>query len=124
MQVSAILDRIRASIQVKLARQGMSPDREMLEEVCTAIAGLVRDPEGLWLQTGSLPKGDYAVAEDCLAMADRDFAEEISALRKLVASLEENMTHEMRSSVQSSQLNPEHIPHAIREMVLARFVYP
>jgi hypothetical protein len=34
MHVSEMLEQMHACMQVKLARQGMPPDRETLEDVC------------------------------------------------------------------------------------------
>lgn len=124
MTVAERLERIHASIQVKLAQQGMPTDRETLEEVCTAIACLVRDPDGIELHTSPISAEDYAVVADCLALAARDFAEEIAALRALVATLEERMQEEVRAWVESALVSPTAAPHVIREMILTRFVSP
>ena len=120
MTVAEKLDRIHASIQVKLAQQGMPTDRETLEEVCTAIACLVRDPDSIELNTS--PAADYTVVADCLALAARDFAEEIAALRALVSTLEVDMQEEVRAWVASDLVSPTAAPHVIREMILTRFV--
>jgi hypothetical protein len=122
MTVAEHLDRIHASIQVKLAQQGMPTDRETLEEVCTAIACLVRDPDSIELHSSPMSAEDYTVVADCLALAARDFAEEIAALRALVATLEERMQAEVRAWVDSALVSPTAAPHVIREMILARFV--
>jgi hypothetical protein len=122
MRVSDMLEELHTRIQVKLAQQGMPPDRETLAEVCTAVACLVRDPDGLQLHSSSLSEEDYGVVQDCLSLANRDFAEEIAGLRTLVASLEEAMQAEVRHWVASGQVMPTDAPHVIRELVLARFV--
>jgi hypothetical protein len=122
MTVAEKIDRVHASIQVKLAQQGMPTDRETLEEVCTAIACLVRDPDGIELHTTPLSTTDYTVVADCLALAARDFAEEIAALRALVSSLEVDMQGEVRGWVASGLVSPTAAPHVIREMILRRFV--
>jgi hypothetical protein len=124
MHVSEILEQIHARMQVKLARQGMSPDRETLENVCMTIACLVQDPDGLLLHTSPPPAEDYALVEDGFALASRDFADEITALRALVAWLEDKMQVEVRAWVGSGQLPPAQATHAIRELVLAGFVSP
>jgi hypothetical protein len=124
MRVSEILEQIHARMQVKLARQGMSPDRETLGDVCMAIACLVQDPDGLLLHISPPPAEDYALVEDGFALASREFAEEITALQSLVAWLEDDMQEEVRSWVQSGQLPHAQATHAIRELVLARFVFP
>jgi len=64
------------------------------------------------------------MVEDGFALASRDFAEEIIALRALVAWLEANLQEEVHSWVQSGQLPSAQVPHAIRELVLARFIFP
>jgi hypothetical protein len=122
MTVAERLDRLHASIQVKLALQGMPTDRETLEEVCIAIACLVRDPNSIELHSSPMSAEDYSVVSDCLALAARDFAEEIAALRALVATLEERMQEEVRAWVDSALVSPTAAPHVIREMILARFV--
>ncbi len=122
MTVAETLDRIHASIQVKLAQQGIPTDRETLEEVCTAIACLVRDPDSIELHSSPMSAEDYTVVADCLALAARDFAGEIAALRALVATLEERMQEEVRAWVDSALVTPTAAPHVIREMILTRFV--
>ena len=122
MTVAEKLDRIHASIQVKLAQQGMPIDRETLEEVCTAIACLVRDPDSIELHTSPMSAADYTVVADCLALAARDFAEEIAALQALVSTLEGQMQEEVRAWVASALVTPTAAPHVIREMILSRFV--
>ena len=102
MTVAERLERIHASIQVKLAQQGMPTDRETLEEVCMAIACLVRDPDSIELHSSPMSAEDYSVVADCLALAGRDFAKEIAALRALVATLEECMQEEVRAWVDSA----------------------
>jgi MoxR-like ATPase len=124
MTVAERLERIHASIQVKLAQQGMPTDRETLEEVCTAIACLVRDPDGIELHTTPISAEDYTAVADCLALAARDFAEEIAALQALVATLEERMQAEVQAWVESGLVGPSAAPHVIREMILSRFVPP
>jgi hypothetical protein len=124
MQLLEMLEQMHAHMQVKLVRQGMPADREMLEDVCMAIACLVQDPDGLLLHISPPAAEDYAMVEDGFALASRDFAEEITALRGLVAWLEDDMQGEVSAWVQSGQLPPDHAAHAIREMVLARFVLP
>src|ERR671931_687015 len=122
MTVAEKLERIHASIQVKLAHEGMPTDRETLEEVCTAIACLVRDPDGIELHTSPMSAADYTVVADCLALTARDFAEEIAALRALVSTLEDHMQEEVRAWVASALVSPSAAPHVIREMILSRFV--
>jgi hypothetical protein len=124
MTVAEKLERIHASIQIKLAQQGMPTDRETLEEVCTAIACLVRDPDSIELHTSPMSAEDYTVVADCLALAARDFAAEISALRALVSTLEAHMQEEVRTWVASALVNPVAAPHVVREMILSRFVAP
>jgi hypothetical protein len=124
MTVADRIERIHASIQVKLALQGMPTDRETLEEVCTAIACLVRDPDSIELHTSPMSAEDYTVVADCLALAARDFATEIAALRALVSTLEAHMQEEVRDWVASATVSPTAAPHVIREMILARFVDP
>ena len=122
MTVAERLERIHASMQVKLAQQGMPTDRETLEEVCTAIACLVRDPDSIELHTSPMSAEDYTVVADCLGLAARDFAEEIAALRVLVSILEVDMQEEVRAWVASALVSPTAAPHVIREMILSRFV--
>jgi hypothetical protein len=122
MTVAEKLERIHASMQVKLAQQGMPTDRETLEEVCTAIACLVRDPDSIELHTSPMSAEDYTVVADCLALAARDFAEEIAALRVLVSTLEVDMQEEVRAWVASALVSPTAAPHVVREMILSRFV--
>jgi hypothetical protein len=124
MQVLAMLEQIHARMQVKLARQGMPSDRETLEDVCMAVACLVQDPDGLLLHINPPPVEDYAMVEDAFALTLQDFAEEITALRALVAWLEDTMQEEVRAWVRSGQLRPAKAAYAIRELVLARFVSP
>jgi hypothetical protein len=124
MTVAQHLERIHASIQVKLAQQGMPTDRETLEEVCTAIACLVRDPNGIELHTSPMSATDYSVVAECLALASRDFAEEVTALRALVATLGTRMQEEIQAWVASGMVSSTAAPHVIREMILARFVAP
>jgi hypothetical protein len=124
MTVAEALNRIHASIQIKLAQQGMPTDRETLEEVCTAIACLVRDPDGIELHTSPMSADDYTVVADCLALATRDFGAEISALQALVSTLEADMQEEVRAWVASALVSPTAAPHVIREMILTRFVSP
>ena len=124
MTVAEKLERIHASIQIKLAQQGMPTDRETLEEVCTAIACLVRDPDSIELHTSPMSAEDYTVVADCLALAARDFAAEVSALRALVSTLEVHMREEVRTWVASALVSPVAAPHVVREMILARFVSP
>jgi hypothetical protein len=106
MQVLAMLEQIHARMQVKLARQGMPSDRETLEDVCMAVACLVQDPDGLLLHINPPPAEDYAMVEDAFALTLQDFAEEITALRALVAWLEDTMQEEVRAWVRSGQLRP------------------
>jgi hypothetical protein len=122
MTVAEKIERIHGSIQVKLAQQGMPTDRETLEEVCTAIACLVRDPDSIELHTSPMSAADYTVVVDCLALAARDFAEEIAALQALVSTLEVHMQEEVRAWVASALVSPSAAPHVIREMILTRFV--
>jgi hypothetical protein len=122
MTVAEHLDRIHASIQVKLAQQGMPTDRETLEEVCTAIACLVRDPESVELHSSPMSAADYTAVADCLALTARDFAEEIGAIRRLVSTLEAEMREEVRAWVASALVSATAAPHVIREMILTRFV--
>jgi hypothetical protein len=122
MTVAERIERIHASIQVKLAQQGMPTDRETLEEVCTAITCLVRDPDSIELHTSPMSAEDYTVVADCLALAGRDFAEEIAALRGLVSTLEVHMRAEVDAWVASALVSPTAAPHVIREMILSRFV--
>jgi hypothetical protein len=89
-----------------------------------AIACLVQDPDGLLLHISPPAAEDYAMVEDGFALASRDFAEEITALRALVAWLEDKMQAEVRTWVQAGQLSPAQATFAIRELVLARFVSP
>jgi hypothetical protein len=124
MHVSEMLEQLHARMQVKLARQGMPPDRETLEDVCMAVACLVQDPDGLLLHISPPAAEDYATVEEGFALASRDFAEEITALRALVAWLEDKMQAEVRAWVQAGQLPPAQATDAIRELVLARFVSP
>jgi len=124
MTVAETLERIHASIQVKLAQQGMPTDRETLEEVCTAIACLVRDPDSIELHSSPMSAEDYTVVADCLTLAARDFAAEISALQALVSTLEADMQVEVRAWVASALVSPTAAPHVIREMILTRFVSP
>jgi MoxR-like ATPase len=124
MTTAERLERIHASIQVKLAQQGMPTDRETLEEVCTAIACLVRDPDSIELHTSPISAEDYTAVADCLTLAARDFAEEVATLRALVALLEERMQEEVRAWVESALVSPSAAPHVIREMILTRFVSP
>jgi hypothetical protein len=124
MTVAETLERLHASIQVKLAQQGMPTDRETLEEVCTAIACLVRDPHSIELHTSPMSAEDYTVVSDCLALAARDFAAEISALQALVSTLEADMQEEVRVWVEAALVSPTAAPHVVREMILARFVSP
>jgi hypothetical protein len=49
MHVSEMIEQLHARMQVKLARAGMAPDREILEDVCMAVACLAQDPVGLLL---------------------------------------------------------------------------
>jgi hypothetical protein len=122
MRVSEMIEELHTRIQVKLAQQGMPPDRETLAEVCTAIACLVRDPDGLQFHSSPLSAEDYAVVQDCLSLATRDFAEEITLLRTFVAALEEAMQAEVQHWVASGQVTSNDAPEVIRELVLARFV--
>ena len=122
MTVAETLERLHASIQVKLAQQGMPTDRETLEEVCTAIACLVRDPHSIELHTSPMSADDYTIVADCLALAARDFATEISTLQALVSSLEADMKEEVRNWVEAGLVSPTVAPHVIREMILTRFV--
>jgi uncharacterized protein (DUF2336 family) len=124
MTVAEKLERIHASIQVKLAQQGMPTDRETLEEVCTAIACLVRDPDSIELHSSPMSAEDYTVVADCLALAARDFAAEIAALQALVSTLAADMQEEVRAWVASALVSPTAAPHVIREMILTRFVSP
>jgi hypothetical protein len=124
MTVAERLEQIHASIQVKLAQQGMPTGRETLEEVCTAIACLVRDPDSIELHTSPMSAADYTVVADCLALASRDFAQEIAALRALVGTLEIGMREEIQAWVASGLVSSTAAPHVIREMILARFVSP
>jgi hypothetical protein len=124
MTVADRLERIHASIQVKLAQMGMPTDRETLEEVCTAIACLVRDPHSIELHTSTMSGEDYAIVADCLTLAARDFAEEIALLSSLVANLDARMREEVKAWVASGLVSPSAAPHVVREMVLSRFVSP
>jgi hypothetical protein len=124
MYVREMLEQLHARLQVKLARQGMPPNREMLEEVCMAIACLVQDPYGLLLHISPPSAEDYAMVEDGFALTSRDFGEEITTLRALVAWLEDAMQEDVRTWVRSGQLPPAQATHAIQELVLARFVSP
>jgi len=124
MTVAEQLERIHASIQVKLAEQAMPTDRETLEEVCTAIACLVRDPDSIELHTSPMSAEEYTVVADCLALAARDFGEEITALQGLVSTLEVHMQEEVRAWVAAALVSPTAAPHVIREMILQRFVSP
>lgn len=124
MTVAEKLERIHASIQVKLAQMGMPTDRETLEEVCTAIACLVRDPDSIELHTSAMSVEDYTIVADCLTLAARDFAEEITLLMSLVATLDARMQEEVNAWVESGLVSPSSAPHVIREMVLTRFVSP
>ena len=124
MTVVEKLEQIHTSIQIKLAQQGMPSDRETLAEVCTAIACLVRDPDSLRLHSSPMSAEEYAVVADCLALAVRDFAEAITALRTLVTSLEEDMPMEIDAWVASGRLNQAQASEVVREMVLTRFLDP
>lgn len=125
MPIWEMVERIRASLQVKLARQGMLADREMLEGVCMAIAYLVRDPGSLQLHSRRIPMEDYAVVAESLELVERDYAEEITALRALIARLEaeEGMREWVRAEVQAGRLAPDQASHAIQEMILARLIH-
>src|SRR5919201_831696 len=122
MTVAERLEQIHANIQIKLAQQGMPTDRETLAEVCTAMACLVRDPDSLRLHSSPMSAEDYAVVADCLALADRDFAEEITALRTLVTLLERDMPPEIGAWVASGRLSLAQASDVIPETVLARFL--
>jgi len=125
MPVWEMVERIRASLQVKLARQGMPADRETLEGVCMAIAYLVRDPGSLQLHSSVIPKEDYAVVAESLELAERDYAAEITALRALIARLEaeEGLQEWVRAEVRAGRLVPAQASHAIQEMILARLIH-
>jgi hypothetical protein len=124
MHVSEMLEQMHARMQVKLVRQGMSPDRETLEDICMTITCLAQDPDGLMLHISPPPAEDYVTVEDGFALASRDFAEVITALRALITWLEDDMQEEVRAWVRSGQLPPAQAAHAIRELVLAQFVSP
>ena len=124
MTIVERLGQIQTSIQVKLAQQGMPSDRETLAEVCTAIACLVRDPDSLRLHSSPMSAEEYAVVADCLALADRDFAEAVTALRTLVTSLEQDMPMEIHAWVALGRLNRAQASEVVREMVLTRFLDP
>jgi hypothetical protein len=122
MTVVERLEQIHASIQIKLAQQGMPTDGEALAEVCTAMACVVRDPDSFRLHSIPMSAEDYAVVADCLTLADRDFAEEITALRTLVTLLERDTPPEIDAWVASGRLNLAQVSEVIRELVLARFL--
>jgi hypothetical protein len=122
MTVAERLAQIHAGIQIKLAQQGLPTDRETLAEVCTAMACLVRDPDSLQLHSSPMSAEDYAVVADCLALADWDFAEEITALRTLVTLLERDLPPEIDAWVASGRLSLAQASEIIRDTVLARFL--
>ena len=124
MHVWEMIERIHASLQLKLSRQGMAADREMLEGLCMAIACLVRDPGSLQLHSTSMPAEDYAVVAESFELAEREYAEEMGTLRALIARLEaeESLQMWVQAEVHEGRLAPEQASHAIREMVLAQFV--
>ena len=126
MTLGQRLEQIRVHIEGKLVRTGMPTDTETVQGVCMAIACLVRDPESLSLQMAPMPAEAYEAAEDGLARADLEFAEEITALRRLVAEMERNerLLAHLRPRVALGELSADEIPHAIREMILTLFVYP
>jgi hypothetical protein len=124
MTLAERLEHLHASIQVKLAQQGMPTDRETLEEVCTAIACLVRDPNSIALHASSMSAEDYTAVADCLTLAARDFAAEIAALQALVSSVETHMQEEVQAWAASAPVSPTAALDAIREMILTRFVDP
>jgi hypothetical protein len=64
------------------------------------------------------------MVEDGFALASRDFTEEITALRALVARLEDDMQEVVGAWVRSGSAPPAQAAYAIRELVLAHFVSP
>ncbi|MBI3327824.1 MAG: hypothetical protein HYZ81_14130 [Nitrospinae bacterium] len=126
MHVWEMIERIHASLQLKLARQGMAADREMLEGLCMAIACLVRDPGSLQLHSSPMPAEDYAVVAESFELAEQVYAEEMATLRALIARLEteESLQQWVQAEVHAGRLAPEQAAHAIREMVLAQFIDP
>jgi len=124
MHVSQMLEQIHARMQVKLARQGISPDRKSLEDVCMTIACLAKDPDGLMLHISPPPAAEHATVEEGFVLASQDFDEEIVALRALIACLEDEMREDVQVWVQSGELSPALAANAVRELVLAQFVSP
>ncbi len=126
MTLGERLKQIRAHIQGKLAQQGMPTDTETVQGVCMAITCLVRDPDSLLLQMIPMPDEAYAAAADGLARVDLEFAEEVAALRQLVAELERNagLLADLRQAVPLSEFGSGMGSDAMREMILTLFVYP
>lgn len=119
-----MLEQIHARMQVKIARQGISPDRKTLEDVCMTVACLAKDPDGLMLHISPPPAAEHATVEDGFVLASQDFGEEIVALRALIACLEDEMQEKVRAWVQSGEISPALAADAVRELVLAQFVSP
>jgi hypothetical protein len=57
-------------------------------------------------------------------LAQRDFAEEITILHTLVASLQDHMQDEVRAWIDAGQVSANDAPQAIRDIVLERFLDP
>jgi hypothetical protein len=121
--IEEYLNDLQGRIQVKLARGGAPADLGTLRLVCLAMALRVADPAGLQLLMRPLSPQLYPALETMLAQVDRDFGDEISEIKDLIADAQEDpawletVQHAVRRGVVSGGRHlQEHIAHLILEL--------
>jgi hypothetical protein len=121
--IEEYLDDLQGRIQVKLARGGAPADPSTLRLVCLALALRVADPAGLQLLMKPLSPQLYPAIETMLAQVDRDFGDEISEIKDLIADAQEDpawleavQQAVQRGAVSGGRRLQEHIAHLILEL--------
>jgi hypothetical protein len=121
--IEEYLSDLQGRIQVKLARGGAPADPSTLRLVCLALALRVADPAGLQLLIKPLSPQLYAALETMLAQVDRDFGDEISELKDLIADAQEDpewleavQQAVQRRAVAGGRRLQEHIAYLILEL--------
>jgi hypothetical protein len=121
--IEEYLDDFQGRIQVKLARGGAPADPSTLRLVCLALALRVADPAGLQLLMKPLSPQLYPAIETMLAQVDRDFGDEISEIKDLIADAQEDpawleavQQAVQRGAVSGGRRLQEHIAHLILEL--------
>jgi hypothetical protein len=121
--IEEYLNDLQGRIQVKLARGGAPADPGTLRLVCLAMALRVADPAGLQLLMRPLSPELYPALETMLAQVDRDFGDEISEIKDLIADAQEDpawleavQRAVQRGAVSGGRRLQEHIARLILEL--------